>query len=749
MGWVGFDIETSGVKPEYALQPWRAKSSEAWIRTSVESTATENIARVYDPQNTSETCRVLTDMVRRWVEENHTICTWNATFEIAWLSAYVPSDLLRKVKWLDGMLLWRHLENAPEYDTVASKRRSYGLKEAVKVFLPDRAGYDEGVDFHGEDVLRLLEYNALDSRYTRAITKHLYDQLAQHPRRLRAAMIETHCLFDIAYANYTGVTIDRGSIDVLRSKLTADINNTLAQLREHGATATVISSPVQLRTLLFETWGLEPIKHGKTGASTDKETLHELSAVDPRVNLVRTYREMKNNRTKFVDNILAAIDYNNDGRAHPIAKVFGTYSGRLTYASAQGSGKAKCQIGWAVHQMKRSAEFRNLVVAPKGYSIVEFDAAGQEFRWMAELSEDETMRQLCQPGQDAHAYMGASIQGLSYEDVMQGAKQGDPVMKSARQLGKVANLCVAGDTMVLTDRGLVPIVDVTLDDRVWDGEEFVTHEGVVCSGVRPVITYCGLTATPDHLVLVDGRWERLDEAKRHGWKIESSMGPGWALRAGQSEVGDTPGELSQQAAEPVYDIVNCGPRRRFSANGLIVHNSLQYRTSANKLRSVARVQYGMDMDEATAQKVHRTYQRTYLGVPRYWKRQIQHISTYLYVDTLAGRRVNVSRRMLATAEWSVQSTSINYPVQGTGADQKYLALSVLRPLIERHRAQFLLDLHDGLYFLVPDEELDEFIPNARYLLNNLPYEKAWGYTPSIPLPFDCKVGKSWGSLEEL
>jgi len=617
MGWIGFDIETSGVKPEYALQPWRAKSSEAWIRTSVESTATENIARVYDPQNTSETCRILTDMVRRWVEENHTICAWNATFEIAWLSAYVPERLLRRVKWLDGMLLWRHLENTPEYDTVASKRRSYGLKEAVKVFLPNRAGYDEGVDFHGEDVLRLLEYNALDSRYTRAITKYLYDQLAQHPRRLRAAMIESHCLYDIAYANYTGVTIDRDSIYVLRGNLDKEIEGILAELSKHGATAEILASPAQLRTLLFETWGLEPIKHGKTGASTDKEVLHELSVVDPRVNLVRTYREMKNNRTKFVDNILAAIDYNNDGRAHPIAKVFGTYSGRLTYASAQGSGKAKCQIGWAVHQMKRSAEFRNLVVAPKGYSIVEFDAAGQEFRWMAELSGDETMRQLCLPGHDAHAYMGASIQGLSYEDVMQGAKQGDPVMKSARQLGKVANL------------------------------------------------------------------------------------------------------------------------------------SLQYRTSANKLRSVARVQYGMDMDDATAQRVHRTYQLTYPGVPRYWKRQIQHISTYLYVDTLAGRRVNVSRRMLATAEWSVQSTSINYPVQGTGADQKYLALSVLRPLIERHRAQFLLDLHDGLYFLVPDEELDEFIPNARYLLNNLPYEKAWGYTPSIPLPFDCKVGKSWGSLEEL
>ena len=47
--------------------------------------------------------------------------------------------------------------------------------------------------------------------------------------------------------------------------------------------------------------------------------------------------------------------------------------------------------------------------------LVEFDAAGQEFRWMAVEANDPTMIKLCQPGEDAHSFMGAKIDGQPYE----------------------------------------------------------------------------------------------------------------------------------------------------------------------------------------------------------------------------------------------------------------------------------------------------------------------------------------------
>jgi hypothetical protein len=35
------------------------------------------------------------------------------------------------------------------------------------------------------------------------------------------------------------------------------------------------------------------------------------------------------------------------------------------------------------------------------------------------------------------------------------------------------------------------------------------------------------------------------------------------------------------------------------------------------------------------------------------------------------------------------------------------------------------------------------------VLDNLPYNKAWGFIPPIPLPWDCKLGTSWGQLKEV
>jgi hypothetical protein len=49
-----------------------------------------------------------------------------------------------------------------------------------------------------------------------------------------------------------------------------------------------------------------------------------------------------------------------------------------------------------------------------------------------------------------------------------------------------------------------PIEQVTVADLVWDGADWVEHEGVVFSGDKEVITWDGVTATPEHYVWVSG-----------------------------------------------------------------------------------------------------------------------------------------------------------------------------------------------------------------------------------------------------
>ena len=145
--------------------------------------------------------------------------------------------------------------------------------------------------------------------------------------------------------------------------------------------------------------------------------------------------------------------------------------------------------------------------------------------------------------------------------------------------------------------------------------------------------------------------------------------------------------------------------------------------------------------------IHATYLRNYPGVPAYWSKQIAMCTAQRFVQTLAGRRVKLPR-VHRLNEWSVQSTTLNYPVQGVGADQKYLALATLKPYMVQHGIKFALELHDGIYLYIPDELVGKCVPEIKHLLGTLPYAKAWGFTPPIPLPFDAKTGKSWGNLKD-
>ena len=182
--------------------------------------------------------------------------------------------------------------------------------------------------------------------------------------------------------------------------------------------------------------------------------------------------------------------------------------------------------------------------------------------------------------------------------------------------------------------------------------------------------------------------------------------------------------------------------------GKVANLSLQYRTYPKTLRKVARVHYNIPMELPEAQRIHRTYQSTYTQVPIYWDRQIGIVRKQGYAETLAGRRVQVVGDWDGKLGWQMESTSLNYPVQGTGADQKYLALKVLKPYLLDVCGRFAWDLHDGIYLWVPDDKVEKVLVEGRRLLNHLPYESEWGFTPPIPLPWDAKFGKSWGALKE-
>ena len=106
-----------------------------------------------------------------------------------------------------------------------------------------------------------------------------------------------------------------------------------------------------------------------------------------------------------------------------------------------------------------------------------------------------------------------------------------------RQKGKVAELaCIAKGQLVLTDKGTVPIEEITLDHKVWDCNGFVKHDGIIYRGTKEVITYEGLKATPDHIVWVEGEQEpiRFGDAATSGACLLQSGNGRRAIRLGDN-----------------------------------------------------------------------------------------------------------------------------------------------------------------------------------------------------------------------
>ena len=80
-------------------------------------------------------------------------------------------------------------------------------------------------------------------------------------------------------------------------------------------------------------------------------------------------------------------------------------------------------------------------------------------------------------------------------------------VNAAAMMNKLLQLsCITGDTMVLSDSGWKPLIEISTQDKLWDGVEWVQHEGVLFNGERDTVWLDGVCMTPDHRVLTDYGW---------------------------------------------------------------------------------------------------------------------------------------------------------------------------------------------------------------------------------------------------
>jgi DNA polymerase I-like protein with 3'-5' exonuclease and polymerase domains len=177
--------------------------------------------------------------------------------------------------------------------------------------------------------------------------------------------------------------------------------------------------------------------------------------------------------------------------------------------------------------------------------------------------------------------------------------------------------------------------------------------------------------------------------------------------------------------------------------GKLQNLSCNFRIGGKAFAHKAFVDYDTFMTIETGNFVVRTFARTYKGVPQYWEDVVWESKQRGYTETFSGRRYKLTD--WGSHRWITESSAINVPIQGAGADMKEIAIKETYDKVQE--ATFVLDLHDANFFFIPESKAAELHERLDDVLNGIDYATYWGFELPIPLPYESKRGKTFAEVK--
>ncbi len=146
----------------------------------------------------------------------------------------------------------------------------------------------------------------------------------------------------------------------------------------------------------------------------------------------------------------------------------------------------------------RGSILRKALKAPEGYLVAVRDLSNIEGRMNAWFCQQDDLLEALAGGVDIYNDMATDIYGYP-------VNRKEPRFAVEGFVGKVA--CLSGNTLVLTNNGIKTLENISIADSVWDGEKWVTHQGLIYQGEKNTITLQGVNLTPDHKILCGTQWK--------------------------------------------------------------------------------------------------------------------------------------------------------------------------------------------------------------------------------------------------
>ena len=419
--------------------------------------------------------------------------------------------------------------------SLLDENRSNSLDNHTKIYVPDLGGYadsfnatyDKGrMDLIPQDTL--LPYAGGDTDACFQVRQRMTLLLKEQPN---LANFYINILHPSARAfeelEYQGVYIDRDRYFEVERDLNDEIKNCIHQAVKciGGRLYAIHKDPKKvgginigkaslIEDYLFSPKGLNlkpkmlTEKTGKPVTSAQHlQMFLDVPEARPFIEAFLNYNKASKALSTYVTGFLK--HQRSDGRFHPSYFLF--VGDRANGDGGATTGRLSCHAP-AFQTLPKKGDWgkrlRKCFTAPEGYLVTEKDYSQGELRVIACVADEKTMLNAYKQGRDLHIQTGSGLGGITYEQML-ALKDTDPdKFDSLRKNAKPANfgLCLHENSQVLTKNKVtniiktVRIADIQECHLVWDGVDWVSHDGIIYKGYHEVITYQGVTATPCHEV---------------------------------------------------------------------------------------------------------------------------------------------------------------------------------------------------------------------------------------------------------
>jgi DNA polymerase-1 len=145
----------------------------------------------------------------------------------------------------------------------------------------------------------------------------------------------------------------------------------------------------------------------------------------------------------------------------------------------------------------------------------------------------------------------------------------------------------------------------------------------------------------------------------------------------------------------------------------------------------------------SAQKLIDTYYKMYSGFSQYGNSLVDNALKFGFVKTMGGRIRFVPELKHRSTYFAGRRIAVNTDIQGGAADLMKIGIrDTVKFIAEKnYDAKLLLTVHDELLFEVKNSQAQEFMKNAKLIMENI-YPKF-----SVPILADSGIFKNWNEMK--